>query len=1114
MLRQKLSFDLPVIIAIALATSAAAGLPHHAAALGVGVAALLGFATGMLVNGRRLSGLVLRSWLLLGSGLALSVMTSIGGVDGPLGQQWLAQPGVPVAGLLTVAGAYRMLHHRLPGRAGDITSEVTLTVAALGFLAWVLLTTVDGLPDGAARAQAIAAPLVDIVALWLLTRLVSLTERYPASYRYVMGSLVCALIVHAATAATALTGQPMPIERLQALELWSFCLLAAAALHPSVRERFEPVPPRNAPPGAGQLAVVAAVAVAGPLTLAVRVATGADVAPAALLVSAVLPLLVVAHLARQVFNRASAEYRAQHDALTGLPNRTLFHDRVNMAIAHARRSGGHFGVLFLDLDRFKNVNDSLGHDVGNLLLQGVGDRLRRTLREEDTVARMGGDEFTVLLPEITSASDCDLIAEKLLEAFEQPFAVQGRQLVASVSIGVAVYPADGSDAEALLKHSDTAMYRAKSDGRATFQRYSSQMSARARLRHSLESNLHAAVERGELVLHYQPKVSLRDLSIVGVEALARWRHPRLGYVPPEAFIAVAEESGLILTLGEWALEEACRQGQAWRDAGVPEMAVAVNLSARQFTQQDVPALVASVLEHTGFDGRLLELELTESIFLRDIRSISANLHRLRGMEVRCSIDDFGTGFSGLQYLADMPISALKIDRSYVSGIGKRTTDTAIVEAVVALAHSLGMAVVAEGVETLEQAQFLVSQGCEQIQGYLVSRALPAEQMGELLRLETTPAGAIRALAADVLGSVGDGEVPPLSTLDPGIVQPLLVAACAAGAGDDVDLDVVAVVLRALQVGEPRVREDSWSKSVPMRVALGTFSGLLPLSGGMAAAGSLPGAGQGIASSMLANIGIVVPGQDQPLDGGGLLLAGGGSTPGGERFATVAPLYGGGPGAGSTPWHAEQLRAVVAGGGGHGTAGGDRCRRGRLRVDRRRGHDQPCLLGADRGGCARTAGRDADPPDPRGAVGSARGDRNVPHRRSLRHGVRHARRSVTGPQRCGARVIRGTPPGTGSGVGPRAVETDRSPVSRSTCENVPRPGAPNRCSGWSSAGCRCRVGPMANSKTPYDRVAKLPKQFKPLKAYEAERRRGLMHTPEHEERMRLLKDEFQRWLLAE
>ena len=457
---RKASFDLPVIIAIAAATSFAASQSRGAAVV-VGVLAVLGFAVGMIVHGPRLSGAWLRSWCLVGAGLVLFVLTSAGAVEGLIDHRWFERPGVPVAGLLMAAAALRMLHHRLPARAGDVISEVALAVAGLGFVAWTLLTTTDAVTDTGSRMWAIATPLVDIVALWLLVRLVSLTDKYPAAYRYLIGALICLFTVHAGHAATALTGQPMPVERLDALELWGFCLLAAGALHPSLRERFESVPPRSGRPGPGQLAMASAVAVVGPLALAFRLAAGDHVAPAAMAASALLPLLVVGHLARQVSNRANAEYRAQHDALTGLPNRTLFHDRLNMAIAHARRSGGKFGVLFLDLDRFKNVNDSLGHDVGNLLLQGVGQRLRSTLREEDTVARLGGDEFTALLSGLKTASDGDVIAKQLLVAFEKPFAAAGRELNASVSIGVSVFPDDGEDAEALLKHADTAMYRAR-----------------------------------------------------------------------------------------------------------------------------------------------------------------------------------------------------------------------------------------------------------------------------------------------------------------------------------------------------------------------------------------------------------------------------------------------------------------------------------------------------------------------------------------------------------------------------------------------------------------------------------------------------------------------------
>ena len=786
--------------------------------------------------------------------MALSALTNAGLAIGPVGDVALGRAAWPAPAAVLALSSYLMLRRRLPTRADDIAADAALILVALGFVIWVWAPA-DGTP-ASVRAAALGTVLLDMLALWLLARLVSFTVHHPAAYRYLLGGLFCLFVVDAVIAGGALSGNGIPVDRLIGLRLWGYCLFAAATLHPSLPERFEPVPPRTGRPSRGQLVAAGAVAVVGPVALALRTFSGAEVSSAELVASAALPLLVTLNLIRQVCARAGAEYRAQHDGLSGLPNRTLFIDRLEMAILHARRSGDRIGVLFLDLDRFKNVNDSLGHDAGNVLLQGVAGRLRRTVREEDTVARFGGDEFTVLLPGLSHGSECAEVAAKLLDAFDEPFSVGGRQLVVTTSIGVAVYPDDGLDVEALLKHADTAMYRAKGSGRATFQCYTADMSARAKVRHSLESNLHAAVERGELVLHYQPKVGLDDLGIVGVEALARWRHPRLGFVPPDAFIPVAEESGLIMTLGEWAVEEACRQGESWRMDGLATP-VAVNLSARQLTQQDTKALVNRILVDTGYVGELLELELTESIFLRNTTTVGSSLRDLYALGVRCSIDDFGTGFSGLKYLAQMPIDALKIDRSYVAGIGNGGKDDAIVEAVIALAHSLDMRVIAEGVETLAQALFLRERGCEEVQGFLISPPLSAPEMTDLLRCETVPGGAVRTLAARSLQPSAAVDPTALGELDPDLVRQLLLT-CTDGDEAPIDLDLVATVLLALQLGEPRSAKRTWSKSAPARLAVGTFAGLIPLSGGLAAAGTLPEPAQVLAGTVLRELGVSVP----------------------------------------------------------------------------------------------------------------------------------------------------------------------------------------------------------------------------------------------------------------
>ena len=887
---RRMWFDGVVIALIAGVTSLATGVPIAAAA-GVAAVSVLAVATAIVTHGGQHAAAWRQAWWLFLAGLTLVVTRNALSVGGPNGGAVDSSAWTLVGVGLITAAVLWLVHQRDPSRAGDAAWQAVLSAAGLGFVVWTLLGAHDAPAGTAARVIAVATPLMDLVALWLLARLVSLTGRYPSAYRYVIAGMLCLFTVHGAGAAGSLTGEPMPVARLDAIELWAYCLVSAGVLHLSLRTRFDSVPVRSQAPGAGQLTVAAVVAVIGPLGLGARVGLGGDVAPAVLLGSAALPLLVVVRLVRQIRERATAEYRAQHDALTGLPNRTLFDDRLTQAIADSDGSDESSAVMFLDLDRFKNINDSLGHHIGNKLLQAVAQRLRAALREDDTVARFGGDEFVVLLGRMRSVTDCEQVARDLLATFDAPFLIDGRQLVTSASVGVAMFPRDGRDGETLIKHADTAMYRAKAAGRGTVQHYTSDMSARARVRQSIETNLHAAIDRGELTMHYQPKLSLTDLRVTGVEALARWWQPKLGFISPAAFIPVAEESGLILSLGEWALDEAFRQGKAWQDEGLPAVPVAVNMSARQFLQQDAADLVAEALERTDFDPKLAELELTETIFFRNFSRIDASLNRLKRIGVRCAIDDFGTGFSGMQYLAKMSMDALKIDRSFVSAIGLDTADTAIVQAIIALAHSLDMSVIAEGVETYEQAQYLRELGCDEMQGYFISPPMPSEEMTGFLRHESLAAGTVRRLERRPI-SIDAGEPLVASGFDGFELQVLLLAACTDTDDRPIDLELVARVLRALQAGERRIAGRPWSQSVPMRVAVGTFAGLVPLSGGMAAAGTLPPALQHIASNVLERGGIEIPRPHLPAGplaiarpahaGAGRGQHGGGQPPAAER----------------------------------------------------------------------------------------------------------------------------------------------------------------------------------------------------------------------------------------
>jgi diguanylate cyclase (GGDEF)-like protein/PAS domain S-box-containing protein len=426
------------------------------------------------------------------------------------------------------------------------------------------------------------------------------------------------------------------------------------------------------------------------------------------------------------------QYLAYHDVLTELPNRMLLMDRLEHALARVRWTGRQLAVLFLDLDRFKVINDTLGHDFGDRLLQVMAARLRGCVREGDTVARVSGDEFAILLEDLASTEDVVLVARKILDTFAQPFEVFQRELFITTSIGIAVHPADGEDASLLLKHADTAMYRAKEHGRNNYQFYSADMGAKAVEMLALETGLRRALEREELTLHFQPTYDLRSRRIVSAEALLRWRHSELGLVYPVDFIALLEETGLIVPVGEWVLQAACAVARRWQRSGRPSIRVSVNLSAGQFNSPQLVEKVAGALEASGLPSELLELEITESMLMKHAQQTIDTLTALGAMGVRFAIDDFGTGYSSLSYLKRFPIHTLKIDRSFVRDVPDDADGTAIIQTIVVMAHNLKLQVVAEGVETEQQAGFLRANGCDAVQGYLYSRALPADEFARLL----------------------------------------------------------------------------------------------------------------------------------------------------------------------------------------------------------------------------------------------------------------------------------------------------------------------------------------------------------------------------------------------
>jgi diguanylate cyclase (GGDEF)-like protein/PAS domain S-box-containing protein len=426
-----------------------------------------------------------------------------------------------------------------------------------------------------------------------------------------------------------------------------------------------------------------------------------------------------------------ATHVAQHDFLTQLPNRLLLHDRLTQAIALATRHGHRLAVLFLDLDRFKHVNDSLGHVIGDGLLQSVARRLLTCVRSSDTVSRQGGDEFVVLLSEIAHADDASTSAQKIITALIEPHDVAHHHLHVTTTIGMSVCPDDGTDAETLIACADTAMYHAKEDGRNTYRFFERDMNARAVERQSIEAGLHHALARREFELHYQPKVDLETGALTGAEALIRWGHPERGLMLPKDFVPIAEDSGLILPIGQWVLREACRQARAWIDEGRPPMAVAVNVSVAEFRDARFVEHVRSVLRENGLDARYLELELTERSLMQRADATALALRALKDMGVRVAIDDFGTGQSSLSCLRQFPINGLKVDQSFVHEISSDPVGTSIVCAVISMGRSLGHRVVAEGVETREQLAFLQAQHCGEGQGYYFSRPLVADQFARL-----------------------------------------------------------------------------------------------------------------------------------------------------------------------------------------------------------------------------------------------------------------------------------------------------------------------------------------------------------------------------------------------
>ena len=428
---------------------------------------------------------------------------------------------------------------------------------------------------------------------------------------------------------------------------------------------------------------------------------------------------------------AEVDWLAYYDTVTQLPNRALFEDRLAQAVTIARAKNQLLGVLFISLDQFKKVNDSLGHGPGDSLLKEFAERLKSCISKSDTVARFGNDEFALLRSQIKGTNDLIETIGSLSQVLKFSFDLPGQELFATASVGVTLFPLDGDDSHTLLKNAGAALYKAKKSGGANYQFYTADMHDLATSRLALETNLRRAIKNEEFLVHFQPRVAVDSLAITGVEALVRWQHPQLGLVPPMEFIPLAEDTGLIVPIGEWVLRTACLQGRSWREQGFAPIQIAVNICGRQFHDQDLSQTVISILEETGFPSANLELELTESSVMQDPVFASGVLSRLKSMGIKISIDDFGTGFSSLASLKRLPIDALKIDRSFVRDITSDTDDAALVMAIITLAHNLRLKVIAEGVETEDQLKFLQLLRCDEIQGFLFSKPLPAAALASL-----------------------------------------------------------------------------------------------------------------------------------------------------------------------------------------------------------------------------------------------------------------------------------------------------------------------------------------------------------------------------------------------
>jgi diguanylate cyclase (GGDEF)-like protein len=663
----------------------------------------------------------------------------------------LLTDGVPeavailISSIATAVGTVILIKHRLGSRPTITERETAILTSGLGLTFFVLFVE-PGLEGTQGFAVGAIATIAMCAALFSAMFLMWVAGHDPAT--------VSVPFVLIAAAQTALFASAMGnaidglfTEASAVIHLIGFGFAAAAVLHHQLAETFAPTVIRNSEVDARRSLVSFLVVLVGPILVGVNLVTDLDLSLPVLTVgSSMISLLVAGHLLQLVRHWVAVEHQGQHDPLTNLPNRPLFFDRLELAIDSARMREVRFATMFLDLDRFKAVNDTLGHDAGDELLRQVANRLHdASLRVGDdlTVSRLGGDEFAILIPQVKDERHSHAIGRLFLDQFLEPFDVGLRDIYVTPSIGIAQFPQDGDTVEELIENADTAMFEAKERGRNMVVSYSPEQRVPGAHRLEIEAALHRAIENGELQLFYQPQVDITTGRIFAVEALLRWLHPTLGQIGPDKFVPVAEESSLIDSIGQWTLNEACRTAARWARMGLPEINVAVNLSPRQF-QKSVHLTndVARALRDSGLEPSRLELELTESLALEKPEEVNATLSQFREMGIRTAIDDFGVGHTGLDYLDRISVDTLKIDRSFINRIGE--SGAPLVTAVISLARGLNLDVIAEGVETKAQVDFLKSHGCRYMQGYLFSKPLTAPQLERVLRNQLERSNVVEA----------------------------------------------------------------------------------------------------------------------------------------------------------------------------------------------------------------------------------------------------------------------------------------------------------------------------------------------------------------------------------